>query len=397
VLGTLFAAIALVVLVLPGFVTSRLAAGRRATPARIADLELILRAIGYSLVLHTGFALTGWTAQLFAEINYPGGWQHHVSALALFGFAVFSAAAAFGLLLRTAFDKLQTLAESSDLAQLAFHLLGGDDVRDGFDYIFTRRKQTGEDFIVRVQTEYGDGYVGRFGPRSYTAVSPRPHDLYLEEMWEDGPDGPKLGKGPSEGAWFSADSIKEIRFRDLPADEKVAGVTSRLGRIGIDEAIRQERRRFAEEVEHAVPALVKDSLNTPAIERDFERALEQTVSALRDAPRDEAEAGEVYTYWNGTVRSELLELAAIATALTAVRRAELDGFDQRVPSAQYISSEIAMGRNQLRVPLGREELWVAALEDAAHQLRHDRIRYQPLITLVAEAVVSIDNADWDFD
>jgi len=72
-------------------------------------------------------------------------------------------------------------SRSSPAARLAFHALGGQDVRDGFDYIFLRRKRQGQPFIVVVDANNGR-FAGVYGDASYFGFSPRPHDLYLERV-----------------------------------------------------------------------------------------------------------------------------------------------------------------------------------------------------------------------
>jgi hypothetical protein len=70
-------------------------------------------------------------------------------------------------------------SRSSKAARLAFHALGGQDVRDGFDYIFLRRKREVQPFIVVVDANDGR-FAGVYGHASYFGFGPRPDDLYLE-------------------------------------------------------------------------------------------------------------------------------------------------------------------------------------------------------------------------
>jgi len=62
-------------------------------------------------------------------------------------------------------------SRSSPAARLAFHALGGQDVRDGFDYIFLRRKRQGQPFIVVVDANNGR-FAGVYGDASYFGFSP---------------------------------------------------------------------------------------------------------------------------------------------------------------------------------------------------------------------------------
>lgn len=142
-----------------------------------------------------------------------------------------------------------------------FHALGGDDVRDGFDYVFERRKRGGHDFIAVAHTDGPGGdhvHAGRYGDASYFGISPRPHDLYLEEVWDFDNAGELGPAKPSQGAWFAATSIRDLYFRDLPSKDKHSGRTFRLGRTGIEEAIRAAHNEVAREIARALSRLGLD-------------------------------------------------------------------------------------------------------------------------------------------
>jgi Family of unknown function (DUF6338) len=134
VFGTVATFVALLIFVLPGFITARVASRRRPAPATLGDLELVLRALGYSLVLHAGFALTTWTPSLLRKLDTGHEWTHHVDALVLFAAAVIIAAWLLGLAVGSALDELQARADqttrNSIVALALFHALGGQDVRD---------------------------------------------------------------------------------------------------------------------------------------------------------------------------------------------------------------------------------------------------------------------------
>jgi hypothetical protein len=74
-----------VALVLPGFVIADLAESRRATRAARSDLELVLRALAYALILQAAVAATGWTAHLAHDLRGKNAWEHHLGELAAFG------------------------------------------------------------------------------------------------------------------------------------------------------------------------------------------------------------------------------------------------------------------------------------------------------------------------
>jgi Family of unknown function (DUF6338) len=132
---------------LPGFITARVASRRRPAPATLGDLELVLRALGYSLVLYAAFAVTTWTPWLVQRLDSGHDWTNHVDALVLFAAAIILAAWLLGLALGRALDELQGCVDKASgkgtVALALFHALGGQDVRDGFDYVFARRKQEG--------------------------------------------------------------------------------------------------------------------------------------------------------------------------------------------------------------------------------------------------------------
>ncbi len=398
--GTVGTFIALVVFVLPGFITARVTSGRRPTPATLGDLELVLRALGYSLVLHTVLALTTWTPTLIREID-DGNWTNHIGALALFALVVLISAWMLGMFLGWALDRLQTHADKRSakgraLALATFHALGGQDVRDGFDYVFARRKRDDRDFIAVVHTT-GDGgdrvHAGRYGDASYFGLSPRPHDLYLEEMWEmPGQDKLEIMK-PKQGAWFAAESIRDVYFRDLPENDKESGVTTRVGIAGIEEAIRQERQRIAADIAAAIPALLDDPDDYSAASAALRTALDTVLASYRDAPRqDDTPVSDSYAYWT-SVTPQLVELGAAATALAA------EGAFHR--TARHIASEAAMGNLRLRLPSFPWQRWTAVLEQEAHAMQGqpgttDPWAFQVLIGLIVEEISTINNAEWDF-
>lgn len=263
--GTVATFVALLIFVLPGFITARVASRRRPAPATLGDLELVLRALGYSLVLHAGFALTTWTPSLLRKLDTGHERTHHVDALVLFAAAVIIAAWLLGLAVGWALDELQARADqttrNSIVALALFHALGGQDVRDAFDYVFARRKQDDQDFIAVVHTVGAEGEQrrwGRYGNASYFGLSPQPHDLYLEEIWRESADGVLQAVSPKQGGWFAAESIRDIYFRDLPIEDKKSGRTTRVGIVGLHEAIRQEHERVASEIARAIPTVVED-------------------------------------------------------------------------------------------------------------------------------------------
>ncbi|HEY4809671.1 MAG TPA: DUF6338 family protein [Solirubrobacteraceae bacterium] len=282
------------------------------------------------------------------------------------------------------------------LVATTFHALGGQDVRDGFDYVFARRKRDSQDFIAVVHTTGVAGeqvHAGRYGDASYFGLSPRPHDLYLEEMWEMPSKDELKAMAPRQGAWFAAESIRDIYFRVLPTEDKKVGVTTRVGVAGIEEAIRQERYRVANEIATAITTVVDNPDDHAEADAAFTRTLHAVERGYRDAPRgQDVDGDEQYRYWIG-VTQRLIEFGAAATALAA------EGDFHR--TARHIASAAVMGQLRLRVPPSPWERWIKTVGEEAHNLRNEggmvnNWAYQALIGLVVEEISAIHNAEWDF-
>jgi hypothetical protein len=399
--GTVATFVALVIFVLPGFITARVASRRRPAPTTLGDLELVLRALGYSLVIHAAFALTTWTPWLVRKLDNGHDWTNHVDALALFAAAVILAAWLLGLGLGSALDELQRLADQGSrrgtVALAVFHALGGQDVRDGFDYVFARRKQEDKDFIAAVHTVGAEGEQtrwGRYGGASYFGLSPQPHDLYLEEMWNESGEGALKPMSPKQGGWFAAESIRDIYFRELPLEDKKKGVTTRVGIAGFQEAMRQEHERVAAEIAEAIATVVGDpDDDDDAVDDAFTRALDVVRDRYLNAPpSSHTDVNEQYVYWM-EVTSRLVELGATATALAAEVSAHL--------TARHIASAAEMGQLHLRVPGSPANRWITILDEEAKNLRPhngtvDHWAFQSLIGLIVEQIIDINNAEWDF-
>jgi hypothetical protein len=236
VLTSVVAVVSIVALVLPGFIALRVASGRRAQPTTIGDLELVLRALGYALFIHLLFVAIGWTPALVHRLSNPDKWADHRLEIVGFASAIVVTAVLLGALMGWTLRRLVTRpSPESGWHGVIFHALGGQDSRDAFDYVFERRKrETNNDFMVIVRTDGGDGdrdgvYVGRYGANSYFGLTPRPHDLYLEEMWKWDDSNDLVKQTLHHGAWFRAEAIKDLDFRELPHDEKTIQRTASFG------------------------------------------------------------------------------------------------------------------------------------------------------------------------
>lgn len=64
---TLAALIALLLFVLPGFVLVQLQEDQRARRPSSGDLETVLRALFYAVVIQALLALTGWTGRIYDD------------------------------------------------------------------------------------------------------------------------------------------------------------------------------------------------------------------------------------------------------------------------------------------------------------------------------------------
>lgn len=350
-------------------------------------------------MLHAAFALTTWTPSLVRKLDSGHNWTNHVDALVLFAATIFLAAWLLGLVLGWALDELQSRADKASgkgtVALAVFHALGGQDVRDGFDYVFARRKQEGKDYIAEVHTIGVEGQQrqwGRYGDTSYFGLSPQPHDLYLEEMWNESAEGVLKAMSPKHEAWFAAESIRDIHFRELPFEDKKKGVTTRVGIAGFQEAIRQEHERVAADIATAITTTVGDPDDAAAVETAFTCALDVVRDRYLNAPQSsDADVGEQYAYWM-EVTSRLVELGATATALAAEVSAHL--------TATHIASVAAVGQLRLRVPGSPAKRWIAILDEEAKNLRRDSTvdiwAFQSLIGLIVEQIIDIHNAEWDF-
>jgi hypothetical protein len=76
-LSTAVSILAAIALLMPGFIIAELSVARSARSSR-SDLELALRALAYTLIIHLVFGF--WTAHLVKTIGPPENWAHHLGA-----------------------------------------------------------------------------------------------------------------------------------------------------------------------------------------------------------------------------------------------------------------------------------------------------------------------------
>jgi hypothetical protein len=207
---TAVSVLVVVAFVLPGFVIARLAQVGRARDAAESDWALILRALGYAVLLH-GVALF-WTAHLYNKIHGSSeAWTHHVWAVTAYaGVLLVALPAGIGLTLGTILNR----AEQRGRLAWWHHLLGATDVRDAWDYAFQLMER--ETFlIVRTDKEL---VAGRYTTRSWAGRTPSPHDLFLEEVWLLVDDVIVEPMEPPYGVWIPASSIRDV-YISRPRDD----------------------------------------------------------------------------------------------------------------------------------------------------------------------------------
>lgn len=188
--------------VLPGFVVAQLAQARRAYAASESDWSLVLRALGYAILIH-GAALF-WTAHLYKHVRGSQyAWTHHIWAIIAYAAVLLVVLpAAIGLGLGAALKR----AEKHGQLSWWHHILGARDVRDAWDFVFQRTER--ETFvIVRTDKEL---VAGKYTRDSWAGRTPSPHDLYLEEVWLLVEGAIVEPMEPPYGVWIPASSIRDI-------------------------------------------------------------------------------------------------------------------------------------------------------------------------------------------
>lgn len=396
--STVVAVVALVVLVLPGFIASRVAAGRRAQPTSITDLELVLRALGYALIVHAVYLGAGWTGSLIGDLQDAGRdfddlrWQ----LLAFLG-VVLATAVGLGFFVGWALRKLEAHSvgrsgPSGTVATGIFHALGGQDARDAFDYVFERRRKREGAFIAILHVDpladdrNDSGLrVGVFGPESYFGQSPRPHDLHLQEVWEFAEGGRLRRASPRHEAWYSADQIKDIWFREIEPGHLKKGEVINFARRSMAEVLGAHRRRYATQlVDRAavLPGPVKRG---------------QLVDALDVMRRrhDQLESsGADYSGW--TAWSSDLEYAGAVAVALARQNDEL-------MTDQALESNLRVRIEQARHSPYDWKLWLTIAgyyreqlsQGASHGDRLDLLEVAAHLAIGLMWVDDFDPADWE--
>lgn len=221
-LTTPVAILAALALLMPGFIVAELALARSARGPR-SDLELALRALAYTLVIH--LAAIAWSAWLVRDIGPTSHWVDHVSPIVLYVVVVLLAVpAALGSVLNVYLGRVER-AEGPPSRWAA--ALGAGASRDAFDFTFQQRAAVGAWVVCELlgHTDESPRVVGGiYGSRSAIGQTPSPHDVYLEALCTVERDPQGLWTldqrvSPDRGVYIPASQIARIDILPSAADE----------------------------------------------------------------------------------------------------------------------------------------------------------------------------------
>jgi Family of unknown function (DUF6338) len=212
-LNTALSILAAVALLMPGFIVVEVSAARSVRSSR-SDLELALRALVYAVVIHLAFGF--WTAKLVGTVGAPEDWVDHVGAISAYCAVVLvGAPIAIGVILNR---YLADVEADEDPPSLLAASLGAGEARDAFDYAYQRWSAEGVWVIIELVDHTLDSprlVGGVYGKHSAVGQTPRPHDIYLEELYtvEEGANRIRnIGQRvePKRGVYIAADQIARI-------------------------------------------------------------------------------------------------------------------------------------------------------------------------------------------
>lgn len=224
---TLTALIALLLFVLPGFVLVQLQEAQRARRPSSGDLETVLRALFYAVVIQAVLALTGWTGHIYNDVRHTGAWTYHATAVALY--VLVSAVAiptSAGLLLGWLIKR----SERDGELKWGALALGARDARHGWDRAFEQQVKTGAVLVIHPKTPVcsDDDFsslsepmqaaswrtlIGVFGEQSWASRTPAQegHDLWLDRVDLGDATGRRIGEfEPPRGLWISREEIAHM-------------------------------------------------------------------------------------------------------------------------------------------------------------------------------------------
>lgn len=217
-LSTGAAILSAIALLMPGFIVAELSVARSARGSR-SDLELSLRALSYTVVIHVIFGF--WTVHLISSIGQPTDWTHHWLALTAYGGVVL---VALPIAIGSVLNRYIAGVESGDGPPNLFAAaLGAGEARDAFDFAYQRWRKDGGYVIIELvgHTEDAPRLVGGiYGERSAVGQTPSPLDVYLESLCTVvvGANGIRSLESliePRQGVYVSASQIARIDL--LPA------------------------------------------------------------------------------------------------------------------------------------------------------------------------------------
>ncbi len=218
-LTTSVAILSAIALLMPGFIVAELSVARSARGSR-SDLELALRALSYTLVIHVLFGF--WTVHLVSVVGPPDEWPDHWGALTVFAAVVLIIVPA---MIGAGLNRYLAHVESRDgppnLFAAAF---GAGEARDAFDFAYQRWRTEGGYVIVELVGHTDDFprlVGGIYGRRSAVGQTPSPHDVYLESLCTVAVDDDGIRSlvnriMPAQGVYIAASQIARIDL--LPAD-----------------------------------------------------------------------------------------------------------------------------------------------------------------------------------
>lgn len=212
-LDTAVSVLAAIALLMPGFIVAEISVARSARSSR-SDLELALRALAYTLIIHLIFGF--WTVHLVKAIGSPGHWADHWGAISAYVAVVLIGAP---VMIGTATNHYLARAERQDGPPSLFAAaLGGGEARDAFDFAYQRWRNEGVYVIVEMvghESERPRLVGGIFGRGSAVGQTPSPHDIYLQALClvEEDNDGirwlSQLAE-PARGVYIPAGQIARI-------------------------------------------------------------------------------------------------------------------------------------------------------------------------------------------
>lgn len=198
---------------MPGFIIAELSVAHSVRSSK-SDLELALRAVAYTLIIHLLFGF--WTARMIGTVGTPESWPDHVGALTAYvGVVLLAVPTALGVGL----NRYLARTESKDGPPNLFAAgLGAAEARDAFDYAYQRWRTQGVYVIVELIGHTGAAprlVGGIFGERSAVGHTPSAHDIYLQALCtvEEGADGVRRLMSriePERGVYVAASQIVRI-------------------------------------------------------------------------------------------------------------------------------------------------------------------------------------------